>query len=67
MYPYLSATSFWVEVVVFEVINCGHEPLCRLLSLDLRPDLAEVVGRDVLKSCHTEPTYSILKKIQPSV
>ena len=29
--------------------------------------LAEVVGRDVLKSSHAESTYSILKKIQPSV
>ena len=37
------------------------------LSLDLRQDLAEVVGRDVLESSHAELTYSILKKIQPSV
>jgi hypothetical protein len=41
--------------------------LCRLFSLDLRQDLAEVVGRHVVEGSHIGTTSSYLKKIQPSV
>lgn len=32
-----------IGVVFFEVVNHRHQPLCRLLVLDLRESIAEVV------------------------
>jgi hypothetical protein len=52
---------FQRRLVFIEVVDCRHNPLCRLLSLDLRQDLAEVVRRHIVKRGHIGITYSSLK------
>ncbi|EMA51692.1 hypothetical protein C451_14075 [Halococcus thailandensis JCM 13552] len=42
-------------------VNCRHQPLCRLLSFNLRQDLAEVFGRNVLKMSYARTTECRLK------
>ncbi len=55
------------RVVFFEIVDHCHQPLCRLLVLDLRESVAEVVKSGSVKRGHTQQSHSSLKDIQPTV
>jgi hypothetical protein len=55
------------RVVLFEIVDYYHQPLCRLLSFDLRERIAEVFERGSVKRGHIHNSRYSLKNFQLTI